>query len=251
MGLINKVRQFRQSGYLPVRLIYYILKPLGFFIRLLRDAPYRNGVFTATIFRNKYRQRSILTKQDRYPLLFASAAKYLSTYPHPRILSFGCSTGEEVFSIGNYIPDADITGVDINRWCIGQCKIKYPSERFSFMHSLSSEFILSDKFDAVFCMAVFQRAENRLNKNNKTSDLYTFIEFESDITMLHEKLNPGGLFIIDNADFSFADTSCSRFYTPLDFENNRMVRNRPLFDKLNKKIADTQNNYRIFVKIHS
>ena len=97
-------------------------------------------------------------------------------------------------------------------------------------------------------MAVFQRTENRLRPDNAVAEGFTFERFEAELTTLDKKLKTGGLLIIDNTDFSFTDTQSASHYTPLDFEKNRIMRRRPLFDRNNTKISETQNNYRVFIK---
>jgi hypothetical protein len=57
-------------------------------------------------------QAKSTTKLNRYPEIFAAATK---AAPSARkILSFGCSTGEECVTLANYFPTAQIIGADIN-----------------------------------------------------------------------------------------------------------------------------------------
>ena len=42
---------------------------------------------------------------------------------------------------------------------------------WTFHHSLSKDFEAATDFDAVFCLAVFQRAENRHDQTRQESDL--------------------------------------------------------------------------------
>ena len=42
------------------------------------------------------------------------AKQEFNSIEHPKILSFGCSTGEEVATLSKYIPHGSIVGVDIN-----------------------------------------------------------------------------------------------------------------------------------------
>lgn len=248
MILKDKIKKFRYSEHLPLRVIYYCLKPFWQIRRFFTDAHFRSALLTNWKFSNKYYQQSVFTKAGRYPRVFAACAKYLNNRPTLRILSFGCSTGEEVATIGAYLPHAVVTGVDVNEWCIKQCKKKHTQNRFIFLHRFSPEFTAASDFDAIFCMAVFQRTENRLRENNNIAQGFTFRQFEAEIIMLDAKLKPGGLFVIDNSDFSFTDTVCAAHYQPLDFVNNKIVRSRPLFDRNDKKTADSQNNFRVFVK---
>src|SRR5215467_12525911 len=54
------------------------------------------------------------TNLDRYPDIFRFAREQVGDDSSHRILSFGCATGEEVFSLRRYFPLAHIRGLDIN-----------------------------------------------------------------------------------------------------------------------------------------
>jgi hypothetical protein len=248
MTLKDTIKQFRHSNKWSLRLVYHTFKPFWMIRRLLTDAPYRSAMITALKSGRTYHQHEVFTMPDRYPKLFAAASEYLSTTAQPRLLSYGCSTGEEVASLGRYMPGAMIMGVDINEWCIRQCRKTFSSPNFSFWRPKDPAFLSATGFDAIFCMAVFQHTDNRDGKNGDKAQQFLFDQFEGDLQMLDTKLRIGGLLIIDNTDFNFQDTECSKHYAPLQFENNRVLRKRPLFDSNNKKIADTQNNFRVFVK---
>lgn len=140
-----------------------------------------------------------------------------------------------------------MVGVDINEWCINQCNYKYNNPNFSFLHSLSDEFVGQNDFDAIFCLAVLQDTE-RNKALTVTERNYTFNSFEETVTDLDKKLTIGGLFIIDNTDYNFLNTIIGKKYTPLDTENNQSIRKRPLFDKNDRKTSDEQNLYRVFIK---
>lgn len=247
MSIKEKVNILKSSRNPFLRFTFLLLKLCWHTTKLLISRPYRSFYLTKWKFGANYYQRSFFTLTNRYPELFRQCQLYFENAVTPKILSFGCSTGEEVFTIGEYLPNALVFGVDINTWCIKQCKKKYKNPRFIFNHSLAKEFDKSGDFDAIFCLAVFQRTENRIDISEKAQGL-TFEQFENQIAILDEKLKPDGLFIIDHADFSFFDTNCAKNYKPLNFESNAMRRNRPLFDKQNNKIAETQMQFRIFVK---
>jgi hypothetical protein len=192
-------------------------------------------------------QQSTYTKRHRYPKLFADCRAFLGDRSDLRLLSFGCSTGEEVASLGELWPLATIVGVDINPWCLEQCAGRHDSPRFTFMHRESDEFAAAADFDAVFCLAVFQRQEN-LTRGLETAGGHTFDQFEREVGVLDRKLNMGGLFAIDNADFLFTDTAVARRYEPLPSGNNCQLRQRPLYGPNNRKIADEYVAVRIFRK---
>ncbi len=54
------------------------------------------------------------TCEERYPALFDALAEPLAGLPRPRILSFGCSSGAEVRALRLRLPQAQITGIDLN-----------------------------------------------------------------------------------------------------------------------------------------
>lgn len=248
MRLKEKIKQFKHSENIFLKTAFYTLKPFWMAVKLSTDARLR-AEFLAKIKSNKYHyQVSTFTKEDRYPFLFRYCAQYLQQFVAPKILSFGCSTGEEVRTLGRYLPNAFIIGIDINKWCIKQCNKNNRKTNFFFYHRLSKEFKTLDSLDAVFCMAVFQRTENRTNKNNTTASGFNFELFEKELILLDSKLKVGGLLIIDHADFSFMDTVIAERYMPSEFEQNLLLRNRPLFNRDNIKISDVTFMCRVFVK---
>src|SRR5580658_5426157 len=62
------------------------------------------------------------TAPDRYPEVFALLRERLGDGAERRVLSFGCSTGAETFSLRQYLPAATIIGVDISRGNIADCR---------------------------------------------------------------------------------------------------------------------------------
>ncbi len=221
-------------------------------VKLVLDGRLRSETFYRKIHSHYHHQNSTYTITNRYPLLFSACTRYFLNFknnPAPKILSFGCSTGEEVFTLGEYMPLATIIGIDANHWCINQCHKKNHKEKYFFYNRKSKKFTESKDYDAIFCMAVLQNSINRISTDNNIAVHYTFSKFEKEVSILHQKLKVGGLFIIDETDFSFTDFKYAHQYEPLPFDNNQIIKNRPLFDKNNRKISDSQLNNRIFVKV--
>ncbi len=249
MSVREAIKDLKHSKFLGGRLLYRFFRQCRIGIDVLSNRRFRAETLTRLRFRNRSHQRSTYTSANRYPLVFKACAEYLSSIAPPaRLLSFGCSTGEEVATLGHYFPNAAIVGVDINDWSLRQCRKNYKEQRFSFLQRQSQALAAAENFDAIFSMAVFQRTENRTNPENSTAQGFLFEQFAAEIAILHKKLKPGGLFVIDHADFSFMDTGCAKHYTPLPFINNRLRRERPAFDRNNLKIAESQYYYRVFVK---
>lgn len=157
------------------------------------------------------------TSADRYPGVFLAVRKLLEDGPGVRILSFGCSTGEEVFSLRRYFPQATIAGLDINPFNIAVCRFrrfKAGDKKMAFAVAGSTDGETSAIYDALFAMAVFRHGDlNTSPPPQKCSHLLRFADFEKSVTDLARILKPGGLLAIQYAMFRFCDTRAAR-----DFE---------------------------------
>ena len=107
-----------------------------------------------------------------------------------------------------------------------------------------------DKFDAIFCLAVFQHTNNRDEYVNKASK-YIFSQFEQQLIILDKKLKTGGLLFIDHCDFNFLESKIVYKYFPLQMDTNKVFRERPLFNKSNQQTSNTTEIYRVFIKSKS
>ena len=206
-------------------------------------------MLTRAIYKGGHFQGETASFEDRYPELFTACKARLEPLPSPRILSFGCSTGEEAFSLARYLPNAAIVGVEINPWCLKQCLARNSNQRIRFLHRNAKEFSSMEGFDAIFCMAVFQRTEHRTERLSPLQTGFTFERFESEIRFLDEKLKPGGVLFLDESDYAFELTETGRNYTPLDFPGSKVLRKRPVFDRDGRRVAEESEFTRAFLKI--
>ena len=195
-------------------------------------------------------QTHTYTARERYPGLFDDCRTYLDDGPACRLLSFGCSTGEEVESLAGRWPQAAIVGVDINPWCVRECRRRYGKNGFTFLNRADAAFEALAPFDAIFCLAVLQRPGNWGTPDNTVVRGHTFAQFAGEIAVLDGHLKAGGLLAIDNADFRFIDTAAATRYVPLDSPNNRQLRRRPVYGPDNTKLAAVHASDRIFIKRH-
>ncbi len=192
-------------------------------------------------------QTSSATRKNRYPQLFQIVAKELGGNSNPKILSFGCSSGEEVFSIKEYIPDAELTGVDINHRAIRIAKKRAPKGSFRFFHYLEDNWTKADHYDCIFAMAVFQKSEHQDHKRKTALESFTFNKFKERLEHLNSLLKPGGLLVIEHSDFSFLDLPLSKSYSIC--ENDILIRRkRPVLSDQNVKISHSHIYPRIFIK---
>lgn len=247
-NLKGKIKKYKDSEDISERFIYHFLKTLRMPYLLLTNSRLRVELFAKWKNNSNHHQISTYTENNRYPLIFKACTHYLQKIEVPEIISFGCSTGEEVRTLDEYMPAAIIYGIDINKWCIKQCIKQNISTTHFFYHRTSKEFERLQNVDAIFCMAVFQKTDDRLPDKKEKTKLFTFQSFEEEIILLDKKLKKDGLFIIDFSDFNFMDTVVANKYVPLEFDKNQFRRKYPLFDKNNHKIADEKFLYRVFVK---
>ncbi len=227
---------------------FYVLLWGGYnVLRFITTPAYRSRVIYSIRHKNAYHQLSNFTTLNRYPDLFEAAQLHFGQHEAPKLLSFGCSTGQEVATLSQYLPHATIVGVDINDWCLAEANKNYAAPQRHFINTLSADFEDMTDFDAIFCLAVFQHPHNRHDPTRRQS-AYPFAQFENQLIELNKKLKPNGLLFIDHTDFNFIETSLMPQYKILNIPHNQTVRSRPLFNRQNQKIADTQNSFRVFQK---
>jgi SAM-dependent methyltransferase len=155
------------------------------------------------------------TLPDRYPWLFRSAAELLGERPDCRILSFGCSRGDEVFALRRYFPSAAIKGIDIDRGNIRACIARATREHsagltFSVAASTSGE--PAESFDAIFCLAVLCLGDLTTSRAQRCDPWLRFADFERVVTDFARCLKPGGLLLLHTANFRFCDTATAQLF---------------------------------------
>lgn len=152
-----------------------------------------------------------VTSEDRYPEIFRQARELVGDGADLRVLSFGCSTGEEVFSLRRYFQLANIVGLDINPHNIWVCRFrklwKWDARiRFAVAGSTAEE--ANASYDAIFAMAVFRHGDLNVSPPlPKCDHCIRFADFEQTVTDLARSLKRGGLLVIEHAMFRFADTN--------------------------------------------
>ncbi|WP_309499256.1 class I SAM-dependent methyltransferase [Sulfurovum sp.] len=164
-----------------------------------------------------------------------------------KIFSYGCSTGEEVFTLRDYFPDAFIVGVDINKGNIKKAYSQNKDNKIIFSYDIERVCVQNGPFDIIFALAVFQRSDNRNESTFDSSKIYPFDKFNLKLTQLNSHLKPYGFFVIDHADYLFEDSDIARNFHFLK-GNHTIVRERYLYNRNNRKMSDYVMSHRIFVK---
>ncbi len=196
-------------------------------------------------------QLSGLTWANRHPREFGFVKERLSDVSAPRILSFGCSTGEEVFSLREYFPNAEIVGIDINPRSIAVCRkklaqVRDPHIRFNVANSSTAE--PSAHYDAIFCLSVLRQAKLGATKPAHCAHLIRFNDFEKTVSDLCRCLKPDGYFIIIGSNFRFADTEIAAGFHAVFSRTEPLRTDTPLYDRSNHRLPDSPDTEVIFHK---
>lgn len=150
------------------------------------------------------------TLPDRYPWLFEFAAREL-TPQDLNILSFGCSRGDEVFTLRRYFPLAALRGIDVDARNIATCRARAGSDaRMSFHTAATTHGEPSNAFDAIFCLAVLVLGDLTTRDAKRCDPYLRFADFESVVSDFARCLKPGGLLFIHTSNFRFGDTAVAR-----------------------------------------
>lgn len=144
-----------------------------------------------------------------HPHIFAFVCDRLSAHSASRLLSYGCSTGEEVFTLRNYFPQAEIVGIDINPRSIHICRKQLErggATRIRFKLARSPDAEPDGCYDAVFCLSVLRHGELGASHPESCDHLIRFIDFEKTVESLCRSLKLGGYLILRGSNFRFCDT---------------------------------------------
>ena len=150
------------------------------------------------------------TLPDRYPWLFRFAADVLPAHEDPRLLSFGCSVGDEVFALAEYFPQAKIKGLDIDPRNIARARRRAraaSADRVWFATARDTSGERPAAYDAVFCLAVLCNGDLINSGAPRCDPLITFAAFEAIVTDFARCLRPGGHLFLLSANFRFCDTA--------------------------------------------
>lgn len=164
-------------------------------------------------------QPATVTWPDRHPMLFDALASQLTEIPRPNLLSFGCSTGEEAFTLARYLPHAQIDAVDINPACIARARrtARHRPESAILQFSCASrpDTARQAYYDAVLCLSVLRHGRLEIEMPASCEDIMPFDRFAATIDQLDRVLRPGGLLVLWGCHFRFEDTVARRRYEVL------------------------------------
>ena len=235
-----KPRLRKIPGYRAARFVY----------RLLRSVESRNSTLLLLRAPKGLYQPYATTSEDRYPELFRQVRERAGDGADLRILSFGCATGEEVFTLRRYFPQAAIVGLDINPLNIAACRRRLrrvKDARLSFAVAASTAGEASASYDVVFALSVFRHGDLNVSPPPSRCDhLIRFTDFEQSATDLARTLKPGGLLVIGNPMFRFADTQLAAAFEPI--LTLKLNQSGPLYGCDNRNLPDPDHSHAIYRK---
>lgn len=144
------------------------------------------------------------TALNRHPIVFTAAAA--AAPDAKRILSFGCSTGEECVTLADYFPNSEIIGADLNPLVLLKAR-KHRSDKIRFVYASDRRLKRFGGFDAVFCMSVLRTSERR-----RIYGRYPFEVFQERALFLETLVRPGGILVMHNTTYRFSDTAHRNAY---------------------------------------
>jgi SAM-dependent methyltransferase len=136
-----------------------------------------------------------VTSANRHPDFFAMAADALAEIREPRILSFGCATGEEVFALAEHVPNAQIDGIDINPACIAKAQRRLTDAQQSRLHFSVGDTLpaVDHHYDAIFCLSVLRHARLDAEQPASCEAIMPFARYAQFVENLDRALKPGGI----------------------------------------------------------
>ena len=181
--------------------------------RLLRTAQGRALLWTRLMHRHEVHQTGPYTWLNRYPVLFDLATELKPDAR--RILSFGCSTGEELISLRSRFPAAEIVGAEINPRSRAAAKRRLAADARTTVIPPES---IGGSFDLVFALSVLQRDPHGLKNEMPAKHLaarYPFARFDAGVRSLVACLRPGGFLVVTNTLYRVEDSSAAVELKPI------------------------------------
>lgn len=228
-------------------MIKHLLKKVPFVYIWYKKLQYKKLTKENNLSQDGLLQSAPTTQLNRHPDIFEDLGARFKDQPI-RILSFGCSTGEECQSLSTYLPNALIIGVDVNKKSIEKAKSKFTSERLSFYHLEAKSLHNLGKFDVITAISVLCRyPESKLIQNIES--VFPFSIFEKSVGYLDQVLNSEGYLFIRSSNFRFMETEYNKKYKVISFKGQRRPEIFPKFNKNNCRLEGFEEREELFQKL--
>jgi len=189
-----------------------------------------------------------VTGYDRYPALFAGVQS-LAAVEDMRVLSFGCSTGEEVETLARYFPTARIVGADVAPFPLRRAERRCRNlSNVSLVNSARVPLADLALFDVVFALSVLCRYPETRDLVD-SSGIYPFEGFEQVLDELAGLLARNGLLVIYNSNYRFTDSRTAKIFEPVEMDGLTESGFVPKFGPTGQRLKDQEYPYCAFRKI--
>lgn len=158
-------------------------------------------------------QVNTATHFNRYPAIFHAVAVATRDLPGQRVLSFGCSTGEEPLTLASaYFTDAHIHGVDVSEKALQAARtLTEGHPRITIGPSTPDALAAAGPFTAIFAMSVLCRWPDT-HRMQYISTLFPFDVFVERLALLDRLLVPGGCLGLYNPNYDLLQTPLAGGY---------------------------------------
>lgn len=180
---------------------------------LVRGGERREAAVARIVRPDNLFQPYTTTGRDRYPEEFAVVRETL-TVSSPRILSFGCSSGEELLTLRTYFPTASIHGIDANPLAVrtARKRVAGVTPEITVAKGTDATGVPAASYDVVLALAVFRHG-GLADSPASCADLIRFADFERTVTGLADAVKPGGVLVLRHANFRFTDCAVAENFT--------------------------------------
>jgi hypothetical protein len=212
-------------------------------VRRLGRAEGRALLWTRIAHGGALHQTSGTSWPERYPELFDMTARLAPKAR--RILSFGCSSGEELEALRRRFPGAEIVGAEINPRLRRLALARMTGDG---RVSVVPPDAIAGTFDIVLALAVLQRLPERVAKRGVTdlSASYPFARFDSAVEALAARIAPGGLLCVTNAHYRVEDSGSA---PQLEAITASPPMTHPLFGRDSRRLSPDAIAHSIFRKL--
>ena len=212
---------------------------------------YKKLTYILLAFSSRTKEKNIFqeastTEFNRHPDIF-NFLKVKYKNENIKILSFGCSSGEECMSLNKYLPNASILGIDINKKSLAKAKQNNRNQNISYKYCEPNKISELGEFDVVIAISVLCKHPEATYLNELTK-FYPFERYEEMVNKLDSIVKVDGLLIIRSSNYIFSDVKISNKYEFIENSNSRKPMSFPKFNSKGFRKKDYIENKEIFKK---